>query len=214
MKLKIGKEDQIIKEMNIQEHIRKVLREDVRLRKFIRNRIDMYGLYKTSKMLGYSEIDLIRLAGIKIDHKLAGQLLKKSLLNGKITSEYKEFDISTNYDGVFYWEGKINTRHFLPGMTEAVSVMATPFWDGSDYTPIEISWFSLYNEDMEMVIEEEGMGDYYTELKSKTYFDSVEELFEWYNEIYLPSVYDVVINKLLPKVHQYIDDKLDERMGY
>jgi hypothetical protein len=214
MNLKIGKEDQIIKEMNIQEHIRKVLREDVRLREFIRNRIDMHGLYKTSKMLGYSEIDLIRLAGIKIDHKLAGQLLKKSLLNGKITSEYKEFDISTNYDGVFYWEGKINTGHFLPGMTEAVSVMATPFWDGSDYTPIEISWFSLYNEDMEMVIEEEGMGDYYTELKSKTYFDSVEELFEWYNEIYLPSVYDVVINKLLPKVHQYIDDKLDERMGY
>ena len=69
-------------------------------------------------------------------------------------------------------------------------------------------------EDESVIIRRGGEGDYYRKLEHKSNFENVQELFTWYEEFYLPEVYNVVMNTLLPIVYQDIDDKLDERMSY
>jgi len=138
------------------------------------------------------------------------------LINGKLTDEYKGFKIQSNMDGIFYWDAEIKTGQFLDKYTEAITVVATPFWDGTSFTPIEIDWFSLLDKSRpiqrQVVVEIEGGGSYYQSLKDKISFDSVEELFNWYDEVYLPGVYNIVMNELLPQVYQHVEDKMDEDM--
>ena len=129
---------------------------------------------------------------------------------------YKEFNLQSNLDGVVYWDGELKTGEFIPDYTEVITVMATPFWDGVDYTPVEIDWFTLEDRsrknDKQVVVETEGGGNYYKTLKDKTRFNNVEELFSWYDEVYLPGVYDIIINKLLPIAQQDMEDKMYEDM--
>jgi hypothetical protein len=93
--------------------------------------------------------------------------------------------------------------------------MATPFWDSESYTPVETEWYSLTDESKNKLIGEiEGGGDYFDPIADKVFFDSVEELYNWYNEIYLPRVYNIIMNKFLPLLRQDMDDRLDDNMGY
>jgi hypothetical protein len=164
--------------------------------------------------MGLSMTDLIEMTDIPINSEIANELLIENIGKGKIKTKYKEFRIGPSMDGVVYWEAKTNTGHFLPGMREEISAMATPFWDGGHFTPVEINWITLYNEDGEIIYDEGAAGDYFKEIIGKSDFKSIEELFQWYEKFYLPTVYDIIMNNLLPKVHQEIDDYLDDQMGY
>jgi len=201
--------------MNLQETIRKVLREESRLKKSIDNYISQFGLKDTAKMIGISLAKLVDISGHPIDSEVAHELLIDNLRNKKLPREYRDFKISNGVDGIVYWEMSRDSKHFLPGMTEQISVVATPFWDGNPWTPVDIDWFTLLNEDGNTIAEKEPSGDYYyVQLKHKTSFDTVDELFEWYYEYYLPVVYSTVMRDLLPGVYQEIDDKLDNEGGY
>jgi hypothetical protein len=201
--------------MNLQESIRRILKED-RQERILRNYLNEYGLYETSKITGLSMTKIIEISNFPINSEIANELLIENLDEGKLKDTYKEFKIQSNLDGVVYWDGELKTGEFLPNYTEVITVMATPFWDGVDYTPVEIDWFTLEDRSRkigeQVVVETEGGGNYYKALKDKTRFDSVEELLSWYDEVYLPGVYDIIMNELLPKVHQDIQDKMDEDM--
>ena len=200
--------------MNLQESIKRILKEESGIKKTILKRIEKYGLYKTSEIMGVSMTDLVEMSDVPIDSKIANELLSENIRKGKIKTKYKEFRIESNMDGVVYWEAKTNTGHFLPEMREEISVMATPFWDGGYFTPVEINWMTLYNEDGEIIYDEGAAGEYFKEIMGKSDFKSIEELFKWYEKFYLPKVYNTIMYYLLPKVHQEIDDYLDEQMGY
>jgi len=201
--------------MNLQETIRKVLREESRLKKTVNNYIEQFGLKQTSKMMGISLAKLVEISDYQIDSEAANEILIDSLKNKKLPREYRDFKIYPSMDGIVYWEISRDSNHFLPGMTEQISVVATPFWDGNPWTPVDIDWFTLLNEDGNTIAEKEPSGDYYyVQLKHKTSFDTVDELFEWYHEYYLPVVYSTVMRDLLPRVYQEIDDKLDNEGGY
>ena len=204
--------------MNLRDNIRKILRENSedKFQNLVSEIIDEVGIYEAKKYFGITMTQLVKLSKIEINSKIANELLIENLEKGKLKDTYKEFNIQLNLDGVVYWDGEIKTGEFLPNYTEVITAMATPFWDGVDYTPVEIDWFSLLDKsrkiDKQVVVEISGEGDYFKVLKDKTSFDSVEELFEWYNEIYLPGVYDIIMNELLPKVQQDIQDKMDDDM--
>lgn len=195
--------------MNLQESIRKVLREESKAQKKMMRLIDEFGLYETSKMVGTSMTKLVQLSNLPINSVIANKLLIENMFNGNLPRKYNHFNIYNAGDGVVGWYCNISTGHFQPGLIEQISVMATPFWDGQEYTPVEIDWFTLLDDKMNVIIEEEGGGDYYKELKHQTSFENVEELFNWYKEFYLPEVYNIVMNKLLPIVHSDIDDRLN-----
>ena len=201
--------------MGLRNTITKILIEERginTLKKFI----EQFGLIETSNITKLSITTLVKLSNFPINSKIANELLIENLDNGNLKNTYKEFEIQSNLDGVVYWDGELKTGEFLNDYTESITAMATPFWDGVDYTPVEIDWFSLLDKsrkiDKQVVVEFEGGGNYYKTLRDKTRFDSVEELFSWYDEVYLPGVYDIIINKLLPKAQQDIQDKMDEDM--
>jgi len=195
--------------MNLKESIRKVLREESKGQKKMMRLIDEFGLYETSKMVGTSMTKLVQLSNLPINSIIANELLIENMFNGNLPLRYNHFHIYNAGDGIVGWYCNISTGHFQPGLIEQISIMATPFWDGGKYTPVEIDWFSLLNDKLNTIIEEEGDGDYYTQLKHQTSFENVEELFNWYKEFYLPEVYNLVMNKLLPIVHSDIDDRLN-----
>ena len=201
--------------MDIRETIKRVLKED-KQELLLRKYIEQHGIYNTYKMWGISFTKLVQIANIPINGMIANDILMENLENGNLTDTYKGFNIQSNLDGVVYWDGELKTGEFLPNYTEVITAMATPFWDGVDYTPVEIDWFTLEDRSRkigeQVVVETDGGGNYYKALKDKTRFDSVEELLSWYDEVYLPSVYGIIMNELLPKVQQDIQDKMDEDM--
>ena len=208
----------IYNNMNLKDNIRKILRENSedKFQNLVSEIIDEVGIYEAKKYFGVTMTQLVKLSKIEINSIIANELLIENLDKGKLKKTYKEFNIQTNLDGIFYWDGELKTGEFLPNYTEVITAMATPFWDGVDYTPVEIDWFTLEDRsrkiDKQAVVETEGGGNYYKELQDKTRFNSVEELLNWYDEVYLPGVYDIIMNELLPKVQQDIQDKMDGDM--
>lgn len=202
--------------MNLRDNIRKILRENSedKFQNLVSEIIDEVGIYEAKKYFGVTMTQLVKLSKIEINPTIAMELLLENLDKGKLKKTYKEFNIQTSLDGIFYWDGELKTGKFLPNYTEVITAMATPFWDGLDYTPVEIDWITLEDRSKEInkqvVVEIVGEGHYFKALRDKTRFDSVEELFSWYDEVYLPGVYDIVINKLLPVAQQDIQDKMDE----
>ena len=216
--------DRIIQMYNERRGIKEsILREDEQkkdshkyLKTILNNHIDRHGIYHTSKITGLSITKIIEMSNFPINSEIANDILIDNLNKGKLKDTYKEFNIQSNLDGVVYWDGEIKTGEFLPNYTEVITAMATPFWDGIDYTPVEIDWITLEDRSRkigkQVVVEISGEGDYFKVLQDKTRFDSVEELFSWYDEVYLPGVYDIIINKLLPIAQQDIQDKMDDDM--
>jgi antitoxin component of RelBE/YafQ-DinJ toxin-antitoxin module len=201
--------------MSLKEHIRKVLREENdRIEKLIRKYVNEMGLNETSKMMGITMTKIAEISNMPIDSESANELLLENMRLKKLKREYKEFDIRPTGDGIFYWGASTNTGHFLPDMIESIAVVATPFWDGEEWTPVELDWYTLLDGDGKAIIEISSDGSYYRQLKHQTHFNSVKELFNWYEEYYLPTVYDVIMNEILRNVHQQVDDELDNRGGY
>ncbi len=183
----------------------------------IRNIVSQIGLWETKKIMGISLTKLVKILGMSIESGvgMANEIIIENINNGNLPTEYKEFKISTNSDGVVYWEGKFYGEHFLPNMVETIWVMATPFWDGMTWTPVETDWYSLVNGDDNILIAEiEGGGDYYEQLNEVDTFSNVDDLFSWYEKVYLPSVYEIIMDNFLPKLRQDMDDRLDDNEGY
>jgi hypothetical protein len=179
--------------------------------------IDELGLWKTKEALGISLTKLVKMLEMRIesDIGLANEIIIENIGNGQLPTEYKEFKISRNFDGVVYWEGKFHGEHFLPNMVETIWVMATPFWDGMKWTPVEADWYSLVDTSNDKLIDEiQGGGDYYEQLEEVESFSNVDDLFSWYKKVYLPSVYEIIMDNFLPKLRQDMDDRLDENEGY
>lgn len=195
--------------MNIRESIRKVLREESnKLSKFLNQAIEKYGIDHTQKLTGMDLIKIVNISGIKITPDIANELIMDGITFRKLTREYNGFRITT-YNDVVQWEGKIQTGFFTLNVTEVITVMATPFWDGMDWTPIDLDWYSLYNKDMVVIEEIGGDSDYYQTWEDKTSFDSVDELFDWYENVYLPEVYEILMNNLLPKAQADMVEKME-----
>ena len=159
------------------------------------------------KLTGMDLLNLVNISGIEITSKIANRLLSDGITSNKITTEYNGFKIVRDHD-VVQWEGKFQTGFFTSNVTEVITVMATPFWDGMTWTPIDLDWYSLLNKDMVVLDEIGGNSDYYTTFEDRTSFDNVDELFEWYENVYLPSVYEIVMGKLLPKVQADMVEKM------
>ena len=191
--------------MNSKTYTKFIIQEN-RLERLVNNYVDKYGLHKTSEMMGLSLSKIIEIAKVPIDSEVAFEILREKFIQKELKDTYKKFIISLDrMDGIFYWETTTRTDRYPEDRVQQITVMATPFWDGSKFTPIEISWFTLLNDDMNIIYELEGDGSFYKAFKHQSNFDSVEELLNWYEETYLPGVYDIIMNTLLPKVYKLID---------
>ena len=191
--------------MNLQHTIKKILKEESNKKDnfntFLQKVVDNNGYIEASKILGISITDIFKYTESPIDFEMASIVLYDNMSNGSLPSKYQEFNINTNkYDGVTRWVGNISDG-FSTKWKEEVTIMATPFWDGGKITPVEIESFVLYKNDSP-VLTIEGEGEYYRAIIKKTEFRNIDELFNWYNNVYLPEVYFLVTKKLLPKIYE------------
>ena len=198
--------------MNLKESIKRILREErIGAKKKLKGLVDEFGLFKASKMIGMSITKLVEVTNTPIESDTANQILIEMMNNDELKTKYKDFEIHVSSNDVFYWEAMVKTGHFHDDMIENITVAATPFWDGVKYTPVEIEWYTLLNYYGVTVYETSGEGSFYKELKHQTNFESVDELLYWYEEFYLPTVYDTIMNTLLPKMHKLVDYEIKQR---
>jgi len=195
--------------MNLRNNIKKVLSEENRVLKTINRYVDKYGIYKAPEIIGISLTEMVKLSNHPIDNKLAYHLIYENFINEKLKRKYKEFKLSMEYGDLISWFGQIEYGHFGPDKVEQFSAYATPFFEEGETTPIEISWYDLLDQDDGSVISIENEGKYYYELKHKTEFESIDELFDWYDNFYLPRTYDVLITDLIPKARNQMEELLD-----
>jgi hypothetical protein len=202
--------------MNLQETIKQVLREESEKKSFkkdVQDYIDKNGFRETKKMLGMTTLSLVKLLDLHIDSGLANEILLENITNGKLPTKYKEFTIfGSRMENVVYWAVITKTGHFSDDLTERIDFVATPLWDGESYTPIELDYYALVDKDGYGLFSTHSEGSmYYRTLKGQSEFESVEELFTWYEEFYLPEVYSMIMDTILPRVHDYADYELGNK---
>ena len=201
----------IVRVVKEREGINESVIKENKVENLVKQYLSEFGLTKTSEMMGISLSEVVEIAKIPIDSDIANQILVEMMNKGKLKNKYKEFEIHSSSNNVFFWETMTNTGHFHDDVVENITVAATPFWDGVKYTPVELDWFTLFNEYGDIIYEISPEGGFYRELKHQTNFESVDELLNWYEEFYLPEVYNMVMNTLLPKMHKLVDYEIKQR---
>ena len=150
--------------------------------KKIQELIEQHGLTDASKITGLPRYELVRISDYPINHEIANMLLWDLKDDNLLPTVYKNCEISIdNFDGIFYW-------YYKGANDEKMSTMATPFWDGSKTTPVESVEYEIDGNEIDM--------NYYDDLKSRTEFDSIEDLLTWYKHFYLPKVYNLILDNL------------------
>ena len=170
--------------------------------------INTQGVYDSSKMLGISITDIVRLSGIPIYSEIAYEVLYENINNKNLPTKYKEFKINAEFDGVVGWDGNLKTGYFSPDITETVHALATPFYDGNNRIPIDLDWYTLSVENNKIISNISGDGDYFNSIDHDGSFNNIDELFDWYKKVYLPMVYRIIMNKILPSVQQAAYDDM------
>lgn len=178
-------------------------------KKRLRLLVDERGLREAAKMLGLTQVELVVELNIPIDYNLANQLLFDLFNLGKLPEVYREYEISVDrFNGTFEW--RLNSPTDFYGddaeYKEMYACYATPFWDGSDYTPVEAIYYTV-TKDGKTMIDKEMIGDHYESLKSITEFRNLEHLLVWYRDFYLPNVY-YILNRI------FLDSIREESIKY
>jgi len=182
-----------------------------RLNNVVRDYINKFGYWETQRMMGISYTKLAKLSGMLISEDLAYEIIQENINKNRLPTKYKEFRIATNFDGIVYWETNIKTGYFPSYLIESMTVYATPFWDANVYTPVEIDFYELIDKDKNVYVQITGDADFFKTYKDRSLFNNVDDLFKWYKEKYLPNVYDIIMNILLPEVQKVADDELPDR---
>lgn len=188
-----------------------------RLKNTVNKLVRELGYYETKKMMGISFTELAEIVDEPIHSELANEILIENIVKKTIQTKYKEFNISKSFDNVVYWEARIKTGRFLPYITEHIEVVATPFWNGNESTPVELDWYGLIddNSNTNMDIVSINGGDLststYVRIDDKKIFKNTHSLFKWYEEFYLPTIYEIIRTNYIPNAQQRVEDMLDEK---
>jgi hypothetical protein len=177
-------------------------------KKQLRQLVDEKGLRAAGKLLGLTQVDLVVMLNIPIDYKLANQLLFDLYNLGKLPDVYREFVLNVDKNnGTFEWRLDSETDYYGDDAEykEAFGAYATPFWDGSDYTPVEAIYYVLVKNG-ETIIDREMMGDYYENLNSIKEFKNLEHLLVWYRDFYLPNIYYIIKRIFLNDIREESKD--------
>jgi len=192
--------------MNLRKTIKKVLVQESRALETIKNYVEKYGLLRTSEILGLSLTEIVKITNHPINTELANELIVENFRNGNLDRTYKEFKLSLEYGDVIGWFGQINNGPFKK-YVEQYFIYATPYYDYKQQLPVDVSWCDLLNRDTGIVKSIEGEGNYFFSINVQDNFKSVEHLFDWYNNFYLPLTYDVIMTKLVPEVRDDLEWK-------
>lgn len=173
--------------------------------------INENGLYDTSKMLGISILELVEISGHPIDNGYEAYDVIYEMMNKKLVPrKYKNFNIGIDtMVGSVVWTLsdepliKINGDYYK----EYIETYATPFWDGENNIPIDTNFYritdnnnkqtSLFDYDLQDIIR-----------IANVYFETLDDLENWYKGVYLPGVHYIIMKKHLPEMRIEMSEEL------
>lgn len=169
--------------------------------------IEKVGKWEASKMMGLTLTELITKTKSPLFADESYEVLLELLAEGKIPNEYEEFDIDLDrINGIFMWAPKksIKTEHNGKILTEIIVVYATPYWDAHAELPYNVDYYELFIG-KDAIANEEQPPISLNKRPIRGRHRNVEELVQWYKEVYLPGVYDNIMNTILPELRsEYI----------
>lgn len=185
-------------------------------RKFMADKIKELGLYEASQFFGLTMTEILNHSKIKITHSYAYDVLLELMDAEKITTKYKGFYINHNGEGAVIWRRSKNTDEFGPTLVETIYCMATPFYDGNSGIPIDFDYYMLEELSQRTTIYEyDRYGECERIIRVHNEFESLKELLEWYEDFYLPQVYNNIVNECLPTIREnHREDILQEINEY
>ena len=182
------------------------------------DKIKELGLYDASQFFGLTMTETLNHSKIKITHSYANQVLLELMDAEKIPIKYKGFYIQQDGEGAVVWRRSKNTDEFGPTLIETIYCYATPLYDGSSAIPIDFDYYMLEELSQRTTIfEHDRYGEYERMIRVDNEFESLKELLEWYEDFYLPQVYNSIVNECLPTIREnhredileYVDEYFD-----
>lgn len=166
----------------------------------IRNLIDSVGVFSAQNILGLSLSELITISGSKIYPEIMHVLLPELLIDGVLPSKYKEFSLVYDGDGILTWStlDTLITRVDGGYLKEIILVYATPYWDDSSLLPIDVEYYEGWLGKGNTVGEDQPTLGEFDSIQLPDSFNNMEELLTFFNEVYSPTVYNLIMNKILP----------------
>lgn len=177
----------------------------------LRRIVDEHGLNYASKLLGISKLKLARLSEMVIgDADIAYDIINLLFYDGELIKyfEHDGFNVVIGYDGLegtVTWVIESKTTYYSEDEeTEIITCYATPFWDGESNIPIEVSSYTIVDDNHDVIFEigEETRADFYKNITIGSVYKNVDALVEWYEKKYIPIVFNTIRNLLLPKLRE------------
>jgi len=164
--------------------IKQKLKENTNeLSKLLRNLLNENGLDKTLTITGLDIFQLFdRIGFVKIDADMSYQLIYHlfRIYDDELTKKISNYTLEFNFDGVMEWNYKNKKTN------ESMFALCTPYWDGNSFTPIDCEYY--IKDDFEF-LKDDG-DDFYFSFKCPNEFNSLMELMYWYENEYIPTVYN------------------------
>jgi hypothetical protein len=141
---------------------------------------------EAARITGLSYLNILRLSGYPINgcemiydtlHSVWTDMESKKSLHTNVNG----YDIDMDYmRGSLIWS---RTK-----MSDVYSFYATPYWDGNCTIPITVDYLKIHGLDNRMFWLE-GDGDNIDEIPAQEYFNNIDELITYFNDVYVPTVY-------------------------
>lgn len=166
--------------------------------------INSLGLTDTSKMLGLPLYEVLRISGYQVTPDYIYDITNELIINGELPSKFKEFTIGYDSDGILSWStlNTLRSKYKNKNLKELIIVYATPYWDGENVLPFDIEFYEASLGKDENVLEDQPLSGEFNALKLPIKFKNLEEYIKFYNEKYLPKVYNVIMDKILPLLRE------------
>jgi hypothetical protein len=162
-----------------------------KINNLLRNLLSENGLDKTLTITGLNVFQLFDKIGfIPINPDMSYVLIYHIFRNydDELTKKIGDYTLEFNFDGVMEWNYKNKKTN------ESMYALCTPYWDGNSFTPIDCEYYIKY--DFEFSKDDED--DFYFSFKCPNEFNSLMSLMSWYEEEYIPTVYNK-LNEFLEK---------------
>ena len=162
--------------------------------------INSLGLTDTSKMLGLPIYEVLRLSGYEVTSEIIPELTSDLIIDGLLPSKHKEFTIGYDSDGILSWStlDPIRTKYKNKNLSELLIVYATPYWDGDNVLPFDIEFYEASLGKDDNVLEDQPLFGEFGAVKLPSKFKNLEEYITFFNEIYIPKVYKMIMDNILP----------------
>lgn len=182
-------------------------------RKLIRKLYDDYGYHKAKQISGFNTEQFLKILlvdGEEIDAELCNDIITDLLAEKSLDVNFKVGDFVCNIELGVNWTWDVTYYNDKRG--ETLIVYVTPFYEGDYVIPFDTAWYGIDDPEIFNI-------NFMDEYSSQTYFSehipivrkfySLDDLIDFYNNTYIPTLKEVGI-EMIGKFRQELIDMFNK----